>query len=334
MGPDCQAKRRFRMKVYVSFWLPEAPLNVLRAKHTVVINEKATLPTPDELVAHLSDADAMLCVGSKVDKYVLDHVGPKLKIIANWGVGYNNIDADYAAQKGIMVTNTPDVLTETTADLSWAILMAVARRVVEADAHVRAGKFQGFAPFTMLGADVWGKTIGIVGFGRIGQAVGKRALGFGMKVLYHNRKRLAPETELALSATYADIDTLVRESDFVSLHVPLLDETRHLIDARRLSQMKPSAFLVNVSRGPVVDETALLEALVQKKIAGAALDVFEKEPAVTPGLLELPNVVLTPHIGSGSWETRTNMAHVSVKNLLAALDGKTPPNLVNKPVAR
>ncbi len=322
------------MKVYVSFWLPEAPLNVLRERHTVEVNQDPVVPASDELIAHLSDVDAFLCVGARVDKYVLDRVGARLKIIANWGVGYNNIDADYAAQKGIMVTNTPDVLTETTADLSWAILMAVARRVVEADAFVREGKFKGFLPFTMLGADVWGKTVGIVGFGRIGQAVGRRALGFGMKVLYYDSMRLSPEKERAFPATYADVDSLVKQSDFVTLHVPLIDETKHLINATRLKMMKPTAFLVNASRGPVVDEQALLDALKAKTIAGAALDVFEKEPAVTPGLLELPNVVLTPHIGSGSWETRTNMGHVAVRNILEALDGKAPPNLVNKPLPK
>ena len=322
------------MKVYVSFWLPEAPLNALREKHTVIVNENPTLPSPDELVAQLADADAFLCVGSRVDKAVLDRVGSRLKIIANWGVGYNNIDAEYAAQKGIMVTNTPDVLTETTADMSWALLMAVARRVVEADAYVRAGQFQGFKPFAMLGADVWGKTIGIIGFGRIGQAVGRRALGFRMKVLYYDSRRLDPETEKSLSATYADVDTLLKESDFVTLHVPLMDETHHLINAARLSLMKPTAFLVNAARGPVVDEKALLDALREKKIAEAGLDVFEKEPELTPGLTDLSNVVLAPHIGSGSWETRTNMAHVAVRNIIAALDGKTPPTLVNKPAAR
>jgi glyoxylate reductase len=322
------------MKVYVSFWLPEAALHALREKHTVVVNENPAVPPPDELVAHLSDADGFLCVGSRVDKYVLDRVGTRLKIIANWGVGYNNIDADYAAQKGIMVTNTPDVLTETTADMSWALLMAVARRVVEADTYVRAGEFQGFKPFAMMGADVWGKTIGIIGFGRIGQAVGRRALGFGMKVLYYDSRRLTPEAERELSATYSDVDTLLKESDFVSLHVPLIDETKHMIDAKRLSLMKPTAFLVNAARGPVVDEHALLDALRTKKIAGAGLDVFEKEPELTPGLTDLPNVVLAPHIGSGTWETRTNMARVAVKNLLAALDGQTPPNLVNKPVTQ
>lgn len=322
------------MKVYVSFWLPEAPLNALRARHTVVVNEKPTLPSPDELVAQLSDADAFLCVGSKVDKSVLDRAGKRLKIIANWGVGYNNIDADYAAQKGIMVTNTPDVLTETTADMSWALLMAVARRVVEADEYVRAGEFQGFKPFAMMGSDVWGKTIGIIGFGRIGQAVGRRALGFKMKLLYYDSRRLAPEQEKELGATFADVDTIVREADFVTLHVPLLPETHHLIDARRLAMMKPTAFLVNAARGPVVDEQALLEALRQKQIAGAGLDVFEKEPELTPGLTELKNVVLAPHIGSGTWETRTNMAHVAANNILAALDNQTPPNLVNKPAGR
>lgn len=322
------------MKVYVSFWLPEAPLNTLREKHEVIVNEKDSLPAADELAAQLADADAFLCVGSRVDSSVLDRVGERLKIIANWGVGYNNIDADYAAQKGIMVTNTPDVLTETTADMAWALLMAVARRVVEADAYVRAGQFEGFKPFAMLGSDVWGKTLGVVGFGRIGQAVGRRALGFGMKVLYYDAVRLSPEAEKEISATYVDLDTLVKVSDFVSLHVPLVEDTRHLIDAARLSTMKPSAFLVNAARGPVVDEQALLEALRDGTIAGAGLDVFEREPEVTPGLLELPNVVLAPHIGSGTWETRTNMAHVAVSNIVAALDGETPPNLVNKPAAR
>ena len=320
------------MKVYVSFWLPEAPLNALREKHTVVVNDNPTLPSADELVGQLSDADAFLCVGSKMDKSVLDRVSPRLKIIANWGVGYNNIDADYAAQKGIMVTNTPDVLTETTADMAWALLMAVARRVVEADAYVRAGQFQGFKPFAMMGSDVWGKTIGIAGFGRIGQAVGRRALGFRMKVMYYDSRRLDPESERALSATYTDIDTLVKESDFVSLHVPLIPETHHLINRERLALMKPTAFLINAARGPVVDEVALLDALKEKRIAGAGLDVFEKEPELTPGLAELSSVVLAPHIGSGTWETRTNMGHVAVRNILAALEGATPPNLVNKPV--
>ncbi len=322
------------MKVYVSFWLPEAPLNVLREKHTVVVNPKEQLPSPDELVAHLADADAFLCVGSRVDRAVIDRLNPRLKIIANWGVGYNNIDADYAAQKGIMVTNTPDVLTETTADFSWAILMAVARRVAEADKYVRDGQFKGFKPFAMLGSDVWGKTIGIAGFGRIGQAVGRRALGFGMKVLYYDQKPIDRQREQELQAQYVDLDTLLRESDFVSLHVPLVEETRHLIDARALSLMKPSAFLVNAARGPVVDEQALVDALKSKRIAGAALDVFEKEPEVHPELLKMPNVVLAPHIGSGSWETRTNMGHVAVKNIIAALDGRTPPNLVNRPSLR
>jgi len=322
------------MKVYVSYWLPEAPMAILRQHHTVVANDAPQLPSPDELVAQLNDADAFLCVGSRVDKAVLDQVGPRLKIIANWGVGYNNIDAAYAGEKGIMVTNTPDVLTETTADMGWAILMAVARRVVESDKYVRAGEFHGFKPFNMLGSDVWGKTIGIVGLGRIGQAVGRRAKGFGMKVLYYDLQPARPEIEQELGAQFTDIDTLVADSDFVSLHCPLTDETHHIIDARRLSLMKPTAFLVNIARGPVVDEQALLQALLDKKIAGAALDVFEKEPEVTPGLMELPNVVLTPHTGSGSWETRTNMAHVSVKNILAALNGETPPNLVNSPAPR
>jgi len=322
------------MKVYVSFWLPEAPLNKLRARHTVVVNENPTLPSPDELVGQLADADAFLCVGSRVDKSILDRVGKQLKVIANWGVGYNNIDADYAAQKGIMVTNTPDVLTETTADMAWALLMAAARRVVEADSYVRAGQFQGFKPFAMMGSDVWGKTIGIIGFGRIGQAVGRRALGFKMKVLYYDSIRLTPEKEAELSATFADVDTIVREADFVTLHVPLLSDTKHLIDARRLAMMKPTAFLVNAARGPVVDEQALVEALRTKQIAGAGLDVFEREPELMPGLAELPNVVLAPHIGSGTWETRTNMAHVAVDNILAALDNQAPPNLVNKPVSR
>ena len=227
------------MKVYVSYWLPAAPMDNLRQHHTVVANESPELPSPEELVAQLNEADAFLCVGSQVDKAILDQVGPRLKIIANWGVGYNNIDAAYAAEKGIMVTNTPDVLTETTADMGWAILMAVARRVVESDKYVRAGEFHGFKPFNMLGSDVWGKTIGIVGLGRIGQAVARRAKGFGMKIIYYDLQPALPEIEQELGARW----NLLGAYDFQAGkggHVEVTSKSGYLLaDAVRFVKVTP-----------------------------------------------------------------------------------------------
>ena len=233
-----------------------------------------------------------------------------------------------------MVSNTPGVLTNTTADLAWTLLMSIARRVVEGDSLMRVGGYKKWRPQMLLGTDIYGKTIGIVGFGRIGQQVAKRASGFDMKVLYYDVVTISPDIEKQFNATRVDLDTLLKESDFITLHTLLNEKTRHLINEQRLSMMKSTAYLINASRGPVIDEKALTEALKEKKIAGAALDVYEKEPATYPGLTELENVVLLPHLGSATQETRNKMAEMAADNAIAALSGETPPNLVNAEVIK
>jgi glyoxylate reductase len=254
---------------------------------------------------------------------------PHLKIISNLAVGYNNIDVAAATSRGIVVTNTPGVTTEPTADLTLGLILAVARRIVEEDRLTREGKFQFWAPMLFLGRSVAGKTLGLIGFGAIGQAVAKRARGFDMRILYHQRRRLDVAREKTLGVEYVDFGTLLKESDFVSLHVPLTDETRYLIGTKELAQMKSTAFLINASRGPIVNEKELLDALQKGVIAGAGLDVYENEPALTPGLTDLPNVVLTPHVGSGTIEDRTRMADMAVENLLAGLKGEIPRYILN-----
>lgn len=318
------------MKVFVSYKIPEAGLKKLREDFELSLNEEAKLLSKGELLSKVCDADALVCLGGEtIDKDVID-AGKKLNIIANYAVGYNNIDVGYATQKSIMVTNTPGVLTETTADLAWAILMAIARRIVEGDRFTRSGKFTAWKPDLLLGSDIYGKILGIVGFGRIGQAVAKRSLGFDMKVLYHDIKPVSPEIEQTYKATYVDLDTLLKQSDFVTLHVPLINSTYHLIDEGKLSLMKPTAFLINASRGPVIDEQALVKVLRERKIAGAALDVYEREPELSPGLSELDNVILIPHLGSATQQTRDRMSQMVAENVIAALSGRNPPNLVNK----
>ncbi len=252
-----------------------------------------------------------------------------IRVIANVAVGFDNVDVPAATKAGILVTNTPDVLTDTTADLAFALLLATARRVVEADHYLRDGKWKKWSIDLLVGQDVHHRTLGIVGLGRIGQAVARRGRGFSMKVLYSDAVRARREIEQELEASWVPLDRLLRESDFVSLHVPLSDATRRLIGRDELRLMKPTAVLVNTSRGPVVDEAALAEALRQNVIAGAGLDVFEQEPRVHPSLLSLPQVVLTPHIGSASVHTRRSMSMMAVENAVAALEGNRPPNLVN-----
>jgi glyoxylate reductase len=249
---------------------------------------------------------------------------PGLQVVSNVAVGYNNVDVDAARRRGVVITNTPDVLTETTADFAWALLMAAARRVVEADRYVRSGEWTSWRWDLLWGLDVYAKTIGVLGFGRIGRAVARRARGFGMRVLYHDAVRATPEVERELEATYVDRPTLLAESDFVTLHVLFSPETRHLIDEAALRSMKKTAVLVNAARGPIVDEAALARALAQGAIAAAGLDVFEEEPKVHPGLLPLTNVVLAPHIASASFDTRVAMSTLAVKNCLAVLEGKPP----------
>jgi glyoxylate reductase len=284
----------------------------------------------DALLEAVAHADGLLCmITDRVDEKLLD-LAPRLKIVANFGVGYNNIDVDAAAGRGVMVTNTPDVLTDSTADLAMALLLAVGRRMVESDRYTREGRFGFWAPFHFLGHEVSGATLGILGMGRIGEAVARRARGFNMRVLYHNRTPLPPDREQALGAGWVERERLLETSDYVSLHVPLTPDTHHLIGEAELAMMKPDAFLINTSRGPVVDEAALLKALKDGRIAGAGLDVYENEPVLTPGLPALDNVVLLPHIGSATMTTRRRMATMAVDNLLAGLEGEAPLNWVNK----
>jgi len=285
------------------------------------------LPVP-ELARRVTQCEAIIPMGAHPVPETILAAAPGLRVVAVAAVGYNLIDVAAATRRGILVTNAPGVLTETTADLAWALMLSVARRLPEGDRFVRAGKWSGVYWSQMMGADVHGATLGIVGLGRIGQAIARRAQGFGMRVLYHNRKR-DPEAEQSLGVEYRPKAELLREADFVVLAVPLSPETRHSIGAAELALMKPTAYLVNVARGPVVDEAALVEALRSGQIAGAGLDVFEEEPKLHPGLLALENLALTPHIGSASRATRLKMATRAAENCVAALAGHRPPNLVN-----
>jgi lactate dehydrogenase-like 2-hydroxyacid dehydrogenase len=285
------------------------------------------LPVP-ELASQVADCEAIIPMGAHPIPETVIAAAPRLRIIAVAAVGYNHIDVAAATRRGVLVTNAPGVLTETTADMAWALMLAVARRVPESDRFVRAGKWTGVYWSQLMGADVHGATLGIIGLGRIGQAIARRAQGFGMRVLYHNRTRNF-EAERPLGAEYRSKVELLREADFVILSVPLSPESRHLIGGAELTLMKPTAFLVNVARGPVVDEGALVEALRAGRIAGAGLDVFEEEPKLHPGLLALENLALTPHIGSASRATRIKMASRAAENCVAALEGRRPANLVN-----
>lgn len=320
-------------KILITRTLPEEALVLAQARATVDLY-RGPQPLPKaELISRLRDRAGLVClITETIDAEVLS--APALKVVANVAVGYNNIDVAAATARGIVVTNTPDVLTETTADFAWALLMATARRVVEGDQYVRAGKFTQWEWELLWGTDVHGKTLGILGFGRIGKAMARRARGFGMRVLYHDTVRADAAAERELGATYVDKATLLKESDFVTLHALLSPETRHLIGAAELRQMKRTAYLINASRGPCVNEADLAQALKEGRIAGAGLDVYEEEPKVQPGLLSLPNVVLAPHIASASRETRVGMATLAVENCLAVLEGKTPPTPVNPEVLR
>jgi glyoxylate reductase len=287
----------------------------------------------EELFRRVKDKEGLVCLlTERVDLELLS-AAAKLRIVANVAVGFDNIDVAACTKRGVVATNTPGVLDETTADFAWTLLMAVARRLTEGDTLARSGHWKGWDLDQLVGTDVWGKTLGIVGFGRIGRAMARRALGFQMNVIYADAVR-APETmEKELNAKYRGMASLLAESDFVSVHVPLLPETRGLFDSSRFSKMKPGAYLINTSRGAVVDEAALVQALETGKIAGAALDVFENEPFIHPGL-KRPNVVLAPHIASASIETRTKMACMAAENVLALFEGQRPPNMLNPEVLK
>ena len=282
-----------------------------------------------DLLKHVADKDGLVCLlTEKVDEELLS-AAPKLRIAATVSVGYDNIDVPACTKHKVVATNTPGVLDDTTADFAWTLLMAVARRLLEGDSWMRSGIWNGWDLDHLVGGDVWGKTLGILGFGRIGRGVARRALGFQMRVLYNDAVRAPADVEKELNAEFVDRDRLFRESDFISLHVPLLPDTRHLISKDNLEKMKRTAFLVNTSRGPVVDEAALAEALENGKIAGAALDVFEHEPKVHPALLTRKDVILTPHMASASLETRTKMAVMAANNVVALFEGRRPPNALN-----
>jgi glyoxylate reductase len=308
-------------RVLISRGLSPEALRLISSDVQVDLNGHEQPLSPRELLARLRGKEGLICqITDTIDDTVL--ATPGLKVVSNVAVGYNNIDVAAAKRRGIVVTNTPDVLTDTTADFAWALLMAAARRVVEADRFARSGQWKSWKWDLLWGLDVHGKTLGVLGFGRIGRAVARRALGFDMRVLYHDVARATSDVESALKATYVDRETLLREADFVSLHVLLSSETRHLIDERALRSMKKTAVLVNAARGPIVDEAALVRALAEGWIAAAGLDVFEEEPVITPGLLDLSNVVLAPHIASASFDTRVAMSTLAMQNCLAVLEGK------------
>ena len=314
--------------VLVSRLFPE-PVMVEMARRFTLLGRPQDCPvTREALLEQVPYADALaVTLADRVDAALLAHA-PRLKVVAVYAVGYNNVDVAAATARGIVVTNTPDVLTETTADLTWGLILAVARRIPTGERLVREGRWKGWAPTQLLGADVHGKTLGVVGMGRIGQAVARRAGGFGMPVLYHSRHPLSSEAEAALNVSRVPLPQLLQAADIVSIHAPLTEKTRHLIGKAELARMQRTAYLINTSRGPVVDEAALAAALAEGRLAGAGLDVYEDEPHVHPRLLGLFNVVLLPHLGSATYETRVKMGMMVVENITAVLAGKEAPNRV------
>jgi lactate dehydrogenase-like 2-hydroxyacid dehydrogenase len=317
-----------KANVFVTRKLPDAVFNFLSSRCNVEMYQQEGALSREELLNKVQGRDAVLIVGDVVDEAVCQAAKPTCRLFANYGVGYNNIDVAAAGRHGIYVSNTPDVVTNATADLAWALLLAVSRRLVEGGKFIKAGGWKAWNPLLLLGSQVSGKTVGIIGAGRIGAAFAQRARGFNMNILYtaHSAKS---EFAANTGSKYVSLTQLLQKSDYITLHVPLTPETRHLIGARELAMMKPTAFLINTARGAVVDEKALVNALRSGTIAGAGLDVFENEPAVEPGLLELDNVVLTPHVGTSTLETRGEMGRVCAENIFAVLDGQQPTNWVN-----
>ena len=322
-------------KVYVTRKVYDEGINLLKEYADVEVYEGEGGIPRDLLLEKVADADGLLCLLSdKIDAEVIN-AGKNLKVISNYAVGYNNIDIKTAAEKGIYVTNTPGVLTDTTADLAFALLMSVARRTVEADKYVRRGDWKiAWGPKMYTGGDVWGKTLGIIGCGRIGQAMARRGLGFNMRVIYNSRSR-KPELEKEMDVEWGSVEKILKECDFVSFHVPLTPETDGMIGAEQLAMMKSTAYIINTARGPVIDEKALYEALRDGKLAGAGLDVFHQEPVnMDNPLLTLDNVVVAPHMGSASVETRTEMSVMNAKDIMAVLKGEYPVNLTNPEVKK
>lgn len=321
-------------KIYVTRKLPKPAIDKLKKFFDVELNSEDRVLTKKEIIDGVKGKDALLCLlTDKIDSDVIES-NPELKVISNCAVGFDNIDVKTANKHRIPVCNTPGILTQTTADMTWALLLSIARRIVESDKFNRAGKFKGWGLMLFLGGDVYGKTLGIVGAGRIGTAVAKRSIGFNMKVLYCDNRHNKKIEKKPVNAKKVTLDRLLVCSDFVSLHVSLTKNTTHLIGEKELKKMKKTAYLINTSRGPVVDEKALVKALKNKWIAGAALDVYENEPRMTKGLSKLDNTVLTPHTASASFETRTKMALTAVENAVRVIKGKRPLHVVNPEVLR
>ena len=318
-----------KANIYITRLIPQEGIELLKEECDVEVNPDDRVLTRRELLQAVRGRDGLLCLlTDKIDSEVMDAAGGILKGIANYAVGYNNIDLGEATRRGIPVSNTPGVLTDATAEMAWALLFSTARRVVESDRFNRSGQWEGWGPLQFLGGDITGTTLGIVGAGRIGTAMALKSKGFGMKVLYADHT-VNETLETELGAERADLDKLLEEADFISIHVPLTEKTTRLFGTEQFRKMKPTAYLINSSRGPVVDEAALVEALQTREIAGAGLDVYENEPAMAAGLADLENVVLTPHTGSATTNSRTNMALKAAENLLAMMRGGTPPDCVN-----
>ena len=314
--------------VAVTNIFPQIALDKLSSTCDLKINQSGNSLTKKELLQRFSESDAIISyLTDRIDQDIIDR-GTKLKIIANYGAGFNNIDVNYASKMNIWVTNTPSVLHETTADLTWAMILGAARRIVPADRYTRQGEFKGWGAEVFLGGDVHGKTLGIIGLGEIGSAVARRAIGFNMRTLYHQRNRLPEREENQLDVEYVTFDKVLRESDFLTLHVPLTEETEYMISNDEIALMKKTAYLIHTARGKVIDDYALVAALKEGRIAGAALDVYEDEPEITEGMTELSNLMMLPHIGSASFETRDKMALLVADNIIDALEGKTPRSLV------
>ena len=319
------------MKIFVTRKIPEPGLDLLRKHHEVYVNPEDRVLSKKEVIENLKGKSGLLCLlTDQIDAEVIESE-PNLKMIANYAVGYNNIDVKTATKHKIPVSNTPDVLTDTTAEMAWALLFSVARRIVEADKFTRNGNFKGWAPMLMHGQDVTGKTLGIIGTGRIGTAFALKSKGFDMNVLYYDVKT-NDKLEKELGAEKVELDVLLKKSDFISLHVPLIDSTKHLIGERELKMMKRTAILINTSRGPVIDEKSLSKALKERWIYGTGLDVYEKEPEIHLDLLKLDNVILQPHSASATTETRNKMSIMAAENMIQGLKGENPSNCVNKEI--
>ncbi len=317
-------------RVFITRRIPEAGVALLKERGYAVEVYEKDQSVPQELLAgRVRSCDGLISLLSdRIDKSIIDQAGA-LKVIANYAAGFNNIDVELARSKGIEVTNTPDILTPATADLTWALILAASKRIVESDTFLRAGKFKGWDPLLMLGGEITGKTLGIIGAGRIGQAVGKRAKGFDMQLLYFSRNK-EKQFEIETGARFLSLETLLKESDFITFHCPLTEKTHHLLNKERMKLLKPSVFIINTSRGAVIEEEALIDALAEGRIAGAGLDVFENEPHVPDRLLRLKNVVLLPHIGSATLETRSEMARIAAKNVISVLENNKALNPVPK----